>query len=423
MSKKIKVFVISDHPFSPSGVGLQTRYMIESLLSTGEYAFRCFGGAIKHNNYEPVVPKEHNGDLIVYPVDGYGTPDSVRSLIRSERPDMLWFMTDPRFFPWLWEMEDEIRSLIPMVYYHVWDNYPYPDFNEQWYSSTDVVACISKVTHDIVKTVAPNVESIYFPHAVKDSVFKPLSAEERREFKNKSFPDEPDKFTVFWNNRNARRKQPASLIFWFKKFLDIVGHDKARLLMHTEPHDPNGPNLTSVIKNLGLENGEVLFSTKKVDFEHMAVLYNVSDVTINISDAEGFGLSTLESLSCGTPIIVNMTGGLQEQVTDGDEWFGVGIEPASKAVIGSQDIPYIYEDRVAEDDVVNALLKIYKMSEEERQDLGQKGRDHVLKNYNFNAYCRRWDVFLKDVHERHGSWETRKGYKTWHLEEIKNESR
>ena len=70
-------------------------------------------------------------------------------------------------------------------------------------------------------------------------------------------------------------------------------------------------------------------------------MYNMADCTINISDAEGFGLGTLESLACGTPIIVNMTGGLQEQVTDGEEWFGIGIEPASKAIIGSLDVPYI----------------------------------------------------------------------------------
>ena len=61
-------------------------------------------------------------------------------------------------------------------------------------------------------------------------------------------------------------------------------------------------------------------------------MYKAADFTINISDAEGFGLATLESLSCGTPIIVNMTGGLQEQVTDGKNSFGFGIEPASKTV-------------------------------------------------------------------------------------------
>lgn len=417
MKKKIKIFVIADHPFSPSGVGTQTRYMIEHLLKTGDYSFICFGGAIKHHDYNPQRHPEYGDDLIVYPVDGYGTQESVRSVIRTERPDMLWFMTDPRFFGWLWEIEDEVRSLLPMVYYHVWDNYPYPKYNKIWYDSTDVVAAISKVTHDIVQNVSPDVESHYFPHAVNSEVFRPLSESDVSQMRNNSGIPE-DKFVLFWNNRNARRKHPGTLLFWFKEFLDEVGHDKAKLIMHTEPSDPNGPNLVSIIDNLELVNGEVQFSTNKLDFKDLAALYNISDVTVNISDAEGFGLSTLESLSCGTPIIVNMTGGLQEQVTNGEEWFGIGLEPKAKAVIGSQEIPYIYEDRVTKEDFISALKKLYEMSREERQELGAKGAEHVKKNYNFKDYTENWDKLLKDIHEKHGSWENRKGYKTWELREI-----
>ena len=51
-----------------------------------------------------------------------------------------------------------------------------------------------------------------------------------------------------------------------------------------------------------------------------------------------------------------MTGGLQEQVTDGENWFGIGLEPTSKAIIGSQTVPYIYEDRLSQEVVVNALI-------------------------------------------------------------------
>ena len=237
MKEKLKIFVIADHPFSPSGVGTQTRYMIEGLLATGEYSFVCFGGAIKHENYNPQRFEQHGEDLVVYPVDGYGSPDSVRSIIRTEKPDMLWFMTDPRFFNWLWEIEDEIRSLVPMVYYHVWDNLPYPTFNKVWYDSTDAVVAISKVTHDIVKNVSPATDSRYLPHAVDPSFFKILEDEEIEVLKEKS-NFEKDQFVVFWNNRNARRKQPGTLIHWFKKFLDKVGHDKATLIMHTDPNDP-----------------------------------------------------------------------------------------------------------------------------------------------------------------------------------------
>ena len=381
MKDKLKVFVIADHPYSPSGVGTQTRYMIEGLLETGEYSFVCFGGAIKHKDYNPQKFDKWGDDLIVYPVDGYGTADAVRSVIRTEKPDMLWFMTDPRFFGWLWEIEDEIRSLIPMVYYHVWDNYPYPTFNKVWYDSNDFIAAISKVTHDIVSTVSPDVENTYLPHAVNTKVYKQLEEEHISNLRKESGFEE-DKFVVFWNNRNARRKQPVTLIYWFKEFLDRVGHDKATLLMHTDPNDVNGPNLHAIIQELGLLQGQVKFSVNKVDFEHLAAMYNIADVTVNISDAEGFGLSTLESLCCATPIIVNMTGGLQEQVTDGERWFGIGLEPSSKAVIGSQEIPFIYEDRMNEEDFVSALEKMYNMTKEERVAMGLAGQEYVNEKSN-----------------------------------------
>ena len=80
-------------------------------------------------------------------------------------------MTDPRFYGWLWEIENEIRANVPMMYYHVWDNLPYPTFNRKWYLSNDVIASISKVTHDIVENVAPEVELLRIPHAVNDAVF------------------------------------------------------------------------------------------------------------------------------------------------------------------------------------------------------------------------------------------------------------
>tara|TARA_R110000824_G_scaffold2936_10_gene13415 strand:- start:35455 stop:36708 length:1254 start_codon:yes stop_codon:yes gene_type:complete len=417
MKEKIKVLVLSDHPFSPSGVGCQTRYMIEGLLKTQNYSFVCLGGAIKHADYSPQKVEEYGDDLVIYPVDGYGTQDSIRSVIRTEKPDILWFMTDPRFFTWLWEIEDEIRPLVPMVYYHVWDNYPLPKYNKIWYDSCSTLVAISKLTHDIVKNVSPDVDLHYLPHAVNPQFFKPLKQEEVSELREKSNIKE-DTFVVFWNNRNARRKQPATLMYWFKEFLDRVGTEKAQLIMHTDPGDPNGPNLNAITHELGLLNGEIKFSTNKLEFQQLAAMYNIADVTVNISDAEGFGLSTLESLYCGTPIIVNMTGGLQEQVTNGEEWFGVGIEPSSKSVIGSQDIPYIYEDRINKEDFVSALEKIYNMKKEERAAIGARGLEYVNQNYNFEKYAERWDQILKDVYKKHGSWGTKKEYKTWELLEV-----
>ena len=419
MSEKKKIFVLADHPFTPSGVGTQTRYFIEALLKTGRYSFVCFGGAIKHENYQPMKTHEWGEDWIIYPVNGYGNPDMVRSVLRNHKPDLVWFMTDPRFWTWLWAMDNEIRTHVPMVYHHVWDNKPYPYYNKAHYLSNDKIVCISKVTHDIVQTVTPEVESIYLPHAVDGEIFKPLPKSEIQQFKQSTLPSSKNKFMFFWNNRNARRKQSGSLIWWFKEFLDKVGHDKATLLMHTDPKDPHGQDLGAIVNGLGLTNGQVYISNQKVPPQELAKIINMCDCTINISDAEGFGLGTLESLSCGVPIIVNMTGGLQEQVTDGKNWFGIGIEPASKAIIGSQDVPYIYEDRINKNDFIDALTKIFEMPEDERQKLGELGRKHVQSNYNFETFCNDWIKTIDETIENHGSWETRKGYTPYTFMEIK----
>ena len=423
--KKIKIMVLGDHPMAPSGVGTQLKYICEKLLTTGKHKIVSLGGAVKHDNHEPQVfedPRWDDKDWVVFPVDGYGNPEIIRSIIWTEKPDILLFMTDPRFYEWLWQMENEIRPLIPMVYYHVWDNYPYPSYNKTWYESTDVIASISKVTFDIVNNVSPKTENYYIPHAVNAEYFKKLPDEKieelKSEFKSSHWDENDDKIIFFWNNRNARRKQSGTLVWWFNEFAEEVGPENVCLIMHTDVKDPNGQDLEQIIGELNMIDGRIVISNEKVSPDHLAMMYNMADCTINIADAEGFGLGTLESLSCETPIIVNMTGGLQEQVTDGEEWFGIGIEPAAKAIIGSQTVPYIYEDRVAKEDFIAALHKIYNMSKEERSELGRKGADHVRTNYNFENFQNSWEELMTNIYENHGSWANRKGYKSWEVIEI-----
>ena len=420
MNKKIKILTLGDMPLSPSGVGTQTKYICDALLRSGNFKIISLGGAIKHPNYNPIKTHEWGDDWVLFPVDGYGNPDLIRSLLRQEKPDILWFMTDPRFFGWLWEMENEIRPLVPMVYYHVWDNYPYPMFNRNFYLSNDHIVSISKLTDDIVRNVAPEVPATYIPHAVDNSVFISLTKQQRQELRKEVLdPKDQDKFIIFWNNRNARRKQSGTLIWWFKEWLDKRDlHDKAQLIMHTDPKDPNGQDLIHIADHLELNKGQIMFSTAKVPSGEMGAFYHLADVTVNISDAEGFGLATLESLSCGTPIIATMTGGLQEQLLGDGEQFGVPLFPTSKAIIGSQNVPYIYEDRLNKDHFISALNNIYDIGLDARLEMGAKGRQHVMKNYHFGDFKKKWAEFMLKVHEEEGSWDTRKKRSTITFKEV-----
>jgi glycosyltransferase involved in cell wall biosynthesis len=315
-----------------------------------------------------------------------------------------------------------------MVYYHVWDNKPAPVFNKIYYDSNDEVVCISKLTHEVVQEVSPELSKSHIPHAVDSSIFYKFtdadSKQNMQTLRNRICVESSvnlknsEKTIFFWNNRNARRKQSGTLIWWFKEFLDEIGHDKAVLLMHTDARDPHGQDLPHIIEHLGVNDGQVLLSTSKVASPELANLYNAADFTINISDAEGFGLATLESLSCGTPIIVNMTGGLQEQVTNGKDWFGWGIQPSSRSVIGSLQVPYIYEDRISQKDFSEVLKKAVNISPKAYKKMSIQGREHVKANYSFEKFKQNWIECIDSVVEKNGSWENRKNYDRWHLMEV-----
>lgn len=419
MKEKIKVMVLGDHPFSPSGVGTQLKYISEALLDSEKFTLVSLGGAIKHNSYQPIKTDKYGDDWIIIPVDGYGTADIIRSAIRSYRPDILLFMSDPRFYDWLLNIENEVRACIPMVWYAIWDNYPVPYFNRPKYLSTDHMACISKLTKDIVEKVTPEVDSTYLPHAVNPDIFKPMSEEEKEAARAELFPEAiQEKVVFFWNNRNARRKQSGSVVWWFNEFLNEVGRDKATLIMHTDPKDPHGQDLEEIIRHLEMDETQILVSKDKVPPENLAKVYGASDCVINISDAEGWGLAVTEALSCAIPVIATNTGGMRDQITNGEEFFGVGIEPVSKAVIGSQQVPYIYEDRISKEDFIEALKKITNMKEEERRELGLRGRKHLDDNFSFSDFRKRWVKMMLEIFEKHGSWSDRKGYTSWELVEI-----
>lgn len=392
---KIKLLTISDHPLVPSGVGSQTRYLIEGLLKTGRYTIRSLGGAMKHDDYRPVKIGDYGDDWVIFPVDGYGSPQILREIIEAEKPDAIWFMTDPRFYYWLVEMSDEIRDRgIPLLYFHVWDNHPVPQFNKPFYASCDFIGCISKLTYDIVATLGFADRAAYIPHAVNAQIFTPHSEDEVKRHRIEYLGKEnADKFVALYNSRNARRKMTADVLKSFKMFLNEVGQDKGILFAHTDPHDQEGSNLYAVAQMLGLELGSQLrFSIGGVPTEQLAKYYNMADVTMALSNNEGFGISVLETLSCGRLAVINETGGMQDQIRDENGVvFGASCKPATRSIMGSQQIPYIFDDRAADADVVKGLVDIYNMPFSARRQLGKAARDWTLRAFSMQGMVNSWD--------------------------------
>jgi len=397
--KKHKVLVLSDHALSTSGVGTQTRHLINGLIEKGTWSFRQFGAAMKHSNYETIMV---NADFIIKPIDGFGDRNLLRMTLASEKPDLILIFTDPRFFIWLFEMEDEIHQVCPIVWWHVWDNHPTPEFNRAMYEATDLINCHSYLTYEMVKGMFPE-KTNFIPHTLPPQVFYPLPDQQVMMHKRQLLGNaKADHFVGFWVNRNARRKRPSDVIWSWKVFLDKLqekhGHKKATLLMHTDPLDQEGPNLVEVVKMFGIED-HVIFSNDRIEFEKMNILHNISDFCLNISHAEGFGLSTLEAMQCGKPIVAVKTGGLTRQVVDhrnGNE-NGIALPVELKTMVGSQMVPYIFEDYVSAETAGNGIFKLYEMGPEERKKVGLRARNYVMSEFNHQKMIDEWDRTLKDV--------------------------
>ena len=459
MSKK-RILLLSDDLRMSSGVGTVSKNFV--LGTMDKYDWIQIGGAIKHPEEGKIVDMNESvrkdtgiedAYLKVYPISGYGSQELLRSIINIEKPDAILHYTDPRFWGWLYQMEHEIRQSIPIFYYNIWDDRPTPRYNEFFYESCDLIMNISKQTVAMVKDAAvkkprTDWDNTYIPHGIPDDIFHPIGEldvedwNKLRGYRQKVLQNKEYDFVIFWNNRNIRRKVPSDVIMAYKTFCDMLPKEESEkccLLMHTSPIDHNGTDLPEVVKNI-CPDYDVIFSSEKINDEQLNFLYNIADVQVNMASNEGFGLGTAEALMTETPIIVNVTGGMQDQcgfklkgkhVTyedydeihsfhDDRKWkdnkdltWGEWVKPvwpSNRSLQGSIPTPYIFDDRCRWDDVANRFKEWYDTPKEERKRVGEIGREWMLQEeigMSCKLMCER---FIKDMDTGLEKWTPRKRF-------------
>ena len=423
MAKK-KILLMSDDLRMHSGVATVSKDIVIETLN--EYDWAQIGGAIKHPEVGKIVDMSEglsefgikDGYLRIYPVDGYGSEDILREVIDRENPDAILHYTDPRFWIWFYNMESEIRRNIPIFYYNIWDDLPDPQYNTNYYRSCDLLMGISKQTYGINKRLLKpygyeDWQITYVPHGIsprrfhkiEDDDAKLLDFEEKHRLLDK-------KFKILYSNRNIRRKQPGDVLMAYKYFMDELTPEQREecvLVWHCAPIDDNGTDLPRVCRHL-IPDYDICFTydnaNEAFNDEDMNLLFNSADVYINLASNEGFGLGSCEALTVGTPIIVNVTGGLQDQCgfrnEDGefltpDDYVELGsnhrgkyknhgewvkpVYPSNVSLQGSPPTPYIWDDRCQPEDVVPLFREFYDMGRKKRKKLGSLGTKFCKENH------------------------------------------
>jgi len=424
MSKKKKILLLSDDIRIPSGVGTMSKKLV--LGTVDKYDWCQIAGAVKHPESGQIfdLSKEiseqegvEDAYVKVYPVDGYGNEEIMREVIQLEGGfDAILHFTDPRFWQWLYNMEHEVRQTTPIMYYNIWDDLPYPHWNENAYESCDLLMAISKQTYNINKHVCqrkPRVEGVdltYVQHGIDEKEFYPVSSTDKNfnEFRSnlaRSGKRSPE-FVLLFNSRNIQRKRVSDLILAYAKFCETLTKEeseKCLLILHTDPVDQHGTDLPALVD--ALCPYPVAFSAQKLSSDQLNYLYNSADVVCNPSSAEGFGLTHMEAMMAGKPTIATVVGGLQDQMgfkVDGEELsikhFTADIPSNSTGKIskehgewtyplwpqlnlqGSPTTPYIYDSRASIEQIEQGIKYWYEMPKEERTSCGLKGREWAIKN-------------------------------------------
>jgi glycosyltransferase involved in cell wall biosynthesis len=430
---KKKILLLSDDMRMHSGIATQSRELV--LGTVGHYDWVQIAGAINHPekgkvvNLDDATRKEtgvQDAKVTLYPVDGYGNEDVLYAVIDREKPDAIMHFTDPRFWGWLYAIEKQIRRKLPLTYLNIWDDTPFPMYNRAFYESCDLLMSISKQTYNINKHVLGSENCItindtpqlnktilhYVPHGINSKQFSPIPKDDvlLKKRRRDIFMGKEYDFVLFYNSRNVQRKRTSNVVLAFRAFCDNLPKEKAEkcvLVLHTEPRCDAGTDLIAVKEAL-CPDYNVIFSPNKLSPADMNVVYNIADVTISLSSNEGFGLSTAESIMCGTPIIVSVTGGLQDQIgqtkDDGspiefDKDFGSNhtgkyrkhgvwvkpIYPVARYVQGSIPTPYIFDDMTKWEDAAEAIMYWYVMGPEKRRACGLKGREWAMGEGGLNS--------------------------------------
>ena len=458
--KRKKILLISDDVRVHSGVATIAKEIV--IHTAHHFNWVQIAGSINHPEKGKRLDlgqstneqaKIEDSSVILYPVDGYGDPQFIRNILRAENPDALFLITDPRYFMHIWNMEQEIRKSIPIAYLNIWDDYPAPMYNRPYYEACDLLMGISKQTVNINKLVLKGHEGNrifrYIPHGKDITHFFPIEDSDLDyiNFKNSLFKDKQPAFVLYFNSRNIRRKQIPDSLIAFRGFLDSLPEDKAKdcyMLLKTEQVTDAGTDLPKVKEYLFDEKykNNVVFIDQRLTEQQLNWLYNLADVHILLTSNEGWGLANTEAILAGTPIIANVTGGMQDQmrfIDNNKKWFtpdsdipsnhrgtfkkhgewAFPVYPTSRSIQGSPPTPYIYDDRCRWEDAMERIKECYQLGRKELKRRGLKGREWALSDEAGFTSKHQANRVMEAMNTLFKTWKPREKYELINANEYK----
>jgi glycosyltransferase involved in cell wall biosynthesis len=391
---KGKILYMTDHNRG-TGFGKVGDNVCKALASAGyEVYFLGWG-------FHASEPMQRENYMMLPCGNGSFGEDILGNYIMGIRPDILITQADTRMVAYVPELLKQLPYKPTWLFYpvidgSVWDvkstNSKWPSNWTEIIKSADKVIAMTNYGRDIMTANGITSTTIY--HGVNTDMYKPLPEEARKQVRlNAGLPE--DGFIVSGVFKNMQRKNPQQYLQAFKIFLDKVPEkerEKCILLLHTNPK-PSGPfevDLTQHAKDYDIPQKNVAFSSGILPPNNMPLLYQVSDVYLQLGGMEGFCLPLAEAISCGIPIVAIDSSTHKELLA------GTGLVSKCPTFKGHLNAKVTYgsyngvECDIANPwDVADKIFELYN-NKALRSELGIKATERALKVFDLSVVNKQW---------------------------------
>ena len=466
---KLRIMPVSDSPWAPTGFGTNTKNIAAILHNEGHHI--GYGGCQNpvHSKWQTPWPLGQTEKVVTFenlPIIAPGQEKfgekSFPQWVKGFRPDLILGHLDFQMFKHMTDAKNPTHVQLPMyndkgvilsrkertellnrAYKDMARGPPWklaciipydgepsiPAWGDQL-KSIDYGVAMSKYGQQGLKKDF-GYDTTYIPHGVDTKLFKPIMKP-----KYGKDMDKPNAFIVGCVARNQHRKNIPRLIKGYAQFVqkNKLTPDETKLILHMDWNDAMGWKFPDFAAQYGLEEYLLpplmgtLDAGQAITEEDMANLYNCMDVFVLPTAGEGFGIPTLEAMSCGVPICVtNYTTGyelVKSEDAENEEvpMFPLGghqndASPNGRDYLEESDIcergiliPYkdmwwdtparaAPQRAIASENAISEALDYYFNNPDKRIAAGKAGRLHAKKYYSWEVIGKKWIDWVSKINE------------------------
>lgn len=332
---KKKILCWSDSVTASTGFATVAKHVLRGLYDTGKYEIDQL--AINYNGEffdKNVYPYQLSAARLTDPKDPYGNRMFLQAIASGDY-DFVWIMNDTfvvhKIADELNKLREQMRTAkkkVPkVIFYYPVDCKVMPEFAGMLEASDWNVAYCNFGLEETKKALPHLLDKTsIITHGVDISTFTQLPEKIRQDLRMKYFKISDPNTMLFINvNRNSIRKQMAHTILAFNEYKKNV-NSNSKLYLHTAPQDTT-IDLYAAVEDLGLsKTTDVIFpknyaAHKPFPVQLLNGLYNCADAYITTTLGEGWGLTHIEAMACGVPVICPQNTTFPEQLHNGERGY------------------------------------------------------------------------------------------------------